>query len=140
MRHIHYKVHYKIIEAISNIYQEDHTKLQLGDINKEMKIHSGIRQGCTGSTILFRLITYMIITELNDNGTGFTDEEINIKSLFFADDGLLLAQSIEDATDNLKIVTRISKEFGLDINKEKSNMMIFNMKQQPHYSEDRSYK
>ena len=79
-----------------------------------MQIHSGIRQCCTGSTILFRLSIYMIITELNDNGIAFTDEEINIKSIF-GRWWLLLVHSIDGATDNLKIVTRISKEFGLDI-------------------------
>ena len=39
-------------------------------------------------------LTYMIISELNRTGTGYRDENVNIESLYFADDGLLLANSI----------------------------------------------
>ena len=50
---IHYKIHYKIIDAIANIYRNDYTEVQFGEIRREIEITSGIRQGCTGSTILF---------------------------------------------------------------------------------------
>ena len=78
----------------------------------------------------------MIISELNSRGTGYKDDTIKINSLYFADDGLLLANNIEDATNNLKMVMQISREFGLEINKEKSNIIIFNMEQQPDTIED----
>ena len=29
---IHYKVHYKIIEVVANIYKDDYTEIQFGDI------------------------------------------------------------------------------------------------------------
>ena len=77
----------------------------------------------------------MIISELNRRGTGYRDENVNIESLYFADDGLLLANSVEDAKNNLKIIIQVSREFGLEINKEKSNVMIFNMKEQPEQIE-----
>ena len=128
---MHYRIHPDIIEAIANIYQEDYTQLQYGDIHKEIGITSGIRQGCTGSTILFKLVTYMIMSQLEERGRGYQDENIKIKSLFFADDGLLLAHSIEEAKENLEIVTNVSREFGLEINREKSNIIIFRMKDQP---------
>ena len=102
---------------------------------EDINITSGIRQGCTGSTMLFKLITYTIISELNRRGTGYRDENVNIESLYFADDGLLLANSIEDAKNNLKIVIQVSREFGLEINKEKRNVMIFNMKDKPEQIE-----
>ena len=121
----------KIIVTIAQIYQNDFTEIQIGELRKNINITSGIRQGCTGSTMLFISITYMISSELNRRGTSYRDENVNIESLYFADDGLLLASSIEDAKDNLKIVLQISKEFGLEINKEKSIIMIFNMKEQP---------
>ena len=52
-----YKVHPKIITAISNIYTDDKTIIKFGSVETEIKITSGIRRGCTGSTILFKLIT-----------------------------------------------------------------------------------
>ena len=52
----------KIIDFIVRIYREDSTKIQL-EKNKEIEIEvtSGTRQGCTASTVLFKLITYKII-------------------------------------------------------------------------------
>ena len=58
---IHYKIHYKIIDAIANIYRNDYTEVQFGEIRREIEMTSGIRQGCTGSTILFKIVTYMIM-------------------------------------------------------------------------------
>ena len=128
---MHYRIHPKIIDTIAKIYKNDFTEIQIGELRKNINITSGIRQGCTGSTMLFKLILYMIISELNRRGTGYRDENVNIESLYFADDGVLLANSIEDAKNNLKIVIQASREFGLKINKEKRNVMIFNMKEQP---------
>ena len=42
--------------------------------------------------------------ELEEKGKGFRDEHINLMSLFYADDGLILAHSVEGATENLKIL------------------------------------
>ena len=78
----------------------------------------------------------MIINELNFRGAAYKDDIVNVNSLYFADDGLLLAGNIKDATNNLKMVMQISREFGLEINKEKSNIIIFNMEQQPDEIED----
>ena len=33
---IHYKIHYKIIEAVANIYRNDYTDVQLGEIRREI--------------------------------------------------------------------------------------------------------
>ena len=38
----------------------------------------------------------MIMAELDRRGTGYNDEHIKIKSLFFADDALLLSHSLEE--------------------------------------------
>ena len=99
-------------------------------------ITSGIKQGCTGSATLFKLITYLIITELEKKGVGFVNQLFKIWILFFADDGLILAHSIEEAKNNIRILIDISKKCGLDINKEKSNIIICNMKEQPDSIED----
>ena len=47
-------------------------------------------------------------------------------SLFFADDSLTLADTEENARKNIKILTKISESFGLKINKEKSNILVYN--------------
>ena len=67
---------------------------------------------------------------------GFRSCNINISGLFFADDGLLLSHNIEEATRNIKLLTEISRECGLAINKSKSSIIIYNMRNQPEQIED----
>ena len=59
------RIDIKIIDFIVRIYREDSTKIRL-EKNKEIEIEvtSGIRPGCTASTVLFKLITYKIIEEM----------------------------------------------------------------------------
>ena len=132
-----YKLNSSMIDAIANIYKGDKTCINLNkEVTKELTITSGIKQGCTGSATLFKLITYLIITELEKKGVGFVNQLFKIWILFFADDGLILAHSIEEAKNNIRILVDISKKCGLDINKEKSNIIICNMKEQPDSIED----
>ena len=123
---VKYKIHPNIIDIVAKVYQDDFTNIVVGDHEERIEISSGIRQGCTGSTTLFKLITYEIIKELEKNGEGLEMEDTQINSLFFADDSLTMADSIEKARKNLKILTEISESYGLKINKEKSNILLYN--------------
>ena len=50
-------------------------------------------------------------------------------ALFFADDGLLLMKSLRETKESIAVITEIAKECGLNINKENSNIMIYNYKE-----------
>ena len=101
-----------------------------------MKIENRIKQGCNGSTLLFLLVTYEIIRRLEEMNIGFKNEKFTIPILYYADDGLLLSQTIEEAKENIKLIQEIAKEYGLNIHKEKSSILIFNDKQQPESIEN----
>ena len=60
-----FRIDSKIMDLIVRIYREDSTKIEL-EKNKEIEIEvtSGIRQECTVSTVLFKLITYKIIEQM----------------------------------------------------------------------------
>ena len=79
------------------------------------------------------MVTYVIMAEVDKRGKGYNDEHISLKSLLFADDALMLSHSLKDAKDNMAIITQISREYGLEINSEKSCVMIFNVKEQPEH-------
>ena len=115
-----------MIDLIAKIYSNDRTTLTLGDLEEEMEITSGIKQGCTVSTTLFKLVTYMIMSKLEEKGIPYEIDNIKLSSIFFADDSIAIAKTMEDAIKNLEIVTEISKIFGLHINKDKSNAIIYN--------------
>ena len=106
---IKYKIHPNIIDNVSKIYQDDFTKIIIGENEETVNITSGIKQGCTGSTTLFKLITYEIIKELEKNGEKLEMDANLPNSLFFADDSLTMADTVEKAERNIKILSKISK-------------------------------
>ena len=119
----------KIIDFIVRIYREDSTTIQL-EKNKEIEIEvtSGIRQGCTASTVLFKLITYKIIEEMRKT-EGIQILGPKITCLFYADDGLILAKDKEKAERSIEIIREIGGKYGLQLNERKSQCILFNMKE-----------
>merc|ERR1711874_387796 len=120
-----YKIDPRIIDIVAKIYTNDETIIKMGDREETIKIGSGIKQGCTASTVFFKLITYEIMKELEEKGEEFNIGGINLNSIFYADDSITIASTIEDTKKNLEIIKTISKKFGLIVNENKSKIMIF---------------
>ena len=128
----HYKLDERIIGAISSIYTEDVVELHMEEGFKESIVAtSGIRQGCTLSATLFKLITYRIITEINKETRGYRTPDRELKALFFADDGLIINEDVEQASHSIRTLQKVARNYGLEINKQKSNILTFNIKDEP---------
>ena len=126
-----------IIDFIANIYSRDKTQLYFNNIHQQdINIASGIRQDCNGSSSLFLLVTYLIIEKIYTCFNGININICKIVVLFFADDGMILMQILQEAKESIQILENIAKDCGLSINKNKSNIIIFNSKNQPEYIED----
>ena len=63
----------------------DEVVIRWKDREERIRVTSGIRQGCTASTVFFKLITYIIIEELEGRGVVFEVDGIRINSLCYAD-------------------------------------------------------
>ena len=126
-----YGISTEIINIIAELYKDDRVILQVGGekIKKEVKPTSGIRQGCTLSATLFKLITYRIIKDMETTTNGYNVGNITIKSLFFADDGLLINSNMIDTEKSIMQLQTIASKYGLAINKEKSNVLWINPKE-----------
>ena len=59
------------------------------------------------------------------------NEELYIPCLFYADDGLILAESIEDADEQLNTLKTESAIYGLEITIDKSEAILFNTREKP---------
>ena len=59
-----------------------------------------------------------------------------IAILYFADDGLMLSNTIEEAENNIRLIQEIAQSLGLLINKDKSNILIYNLKEKPRAIEN----
>ena len=127
-----FKINEKVIDVVSEIYTDDRVELTKGTgIRKEITATSGIRQGCTLSTTLFKLITYKIIQSMDRKIRGYSTDRITLRTLFYADDGLLFSTTFKGAKNDIEVMEKECGKYGLEINREKSNIMIFNSKEKP---------
>ena len=94
---IDYRINPYIIDLVAKVYSNEKTTISIGNMEKEMEINVGIKQGCTASTTFFKLITYVIMNSVDEKGTKYEVEGINLSTLFFADDSLALAKTEEAA-------------------------------------------
>ena len=91
-----------------------------GEIIKMLK---GTPQGCPNSPLLFILFVEPLIERLRAaTGVQLTPEKF-IKSLFFADDIVLTAESLEDLKLMLQICEDWAREYGISFNASKSKLM-----------------
>lgn len=91
-----------------------------GEIIKMLK---GTPQGCPNSPLLFILFVEPLIERLRAaTGVQLTPEKF-IQSLFFADDIVLTAESIEDLKLMLQICEEWAHEYGISFNASKSKLM-----------------
>ena len=127
-----YRIHPKIIDIISHIYEKDKTQVYFNSIHQaDIDVTSGIRQGYNGSSNLFLLVKYLIIEKMYDCLNGINTNICKILALFFADDGIIMMQSLQEARESIQVLTDISEKCGLSINKRKSCILIDNNKNQP---------
>ena len=68
----------------------------------------------------------MRIIELTESKMGYRNKKFYIPVLFYADDGLLISNSTEEASKMIDLLVNRGKQYGLEINKEKSNCILFN--------------
>ena len=68
---IKYKINPLIIDMIIQMYEGDSTTIQLGRMKKTIEVTSGIRQGCSISTLLFKMVTFTMIEEINNKAVKY---------------------------------------------------------------------
>merc|ERR1712033_49773 len=119
---IDYKINPKIIDLIVQMYKNDHTIVKLGNMEEKIEVTGGIRQGCSISTLLFKLITFKIIDDLRKMEkckVGVFEDN----SLWYADDATLIAKSMQVLHQLLKCLEKSGRKYGLEINKEKTKII-----------------
>ena len=121
---IKFKINPLIISLIIQMYEGDRTTIQLGKMKSTIEVTSGIRQGCSISTLLFKMVTFTIIEELNEKAKKYKKGEFEGNSLWLADDATIIASSIENLLEALEVLKTAGRENGLELNKEKTKIMV----------------
>lgn len=102
---------------MTNIYKQDTTLIKLtNERSLTIPVTRGIRQGCTGSTTLFKLITYAIMKKLKE-GRGFNNTNIHINSLFLLIN-FYCCHTIDGAQRSFSLLTELNRKCGLEKKKK----------------------
>merc|ERR1712002_1089238 len=128
---IGYKINPKIIDLIVQMYKDDHTIVRLGNMEEKVEVTGGIRQGCSISILLFKLITFKVIGDLRKM-EKYKVGVYNDNSLWLADDATLIAKNLQILDQLLKCLEKSGKEYGLEINKEKTKILKIRGEEDSH--------
>lgn len=116
----------KDIKIIANLYWHQTANVRVeNETTDDIEIKRGVRQGCVLSPILFNLYSEEILAEaLNESQEGIRINGEIINNIRYADDTVLLADSIGDLQALLFKVHSTSKNMGLNMNISKTKYMI----------------
>ena len=116
----------KVFEIIRKIYTEDMAAVKFGNKASEpFKTNKGVRQGCVLSPLLFNIFLSDIQEVFDVCGDNPTLNDMEISSLIWADDILILSENpdgLQAKLDNLGIYCHINK---LKVNTDKTKIMTF---------------
>ena len=119
----------KFLDAIKSIYQTVSASVTVdGKHSNTFYSSTGLKQGCLLSPNLFSLFMTEISKALNADGVKGISFQENLNVIFhllFADDILLVSESISGLQNQLDILYFQSQRLGLEINNEKTQIVIF---------------
>ena len=120
---IKFKINPQIIDIIVQMYEGDKTTISLGKMEETIEVTGGIRQGCSISTLLFKMVTFTIIEELNEKADPYKIRKYRNNSLWLADDATIIAKDEETMIKTLNILEEAGKKNGLELNDEKTKIL-----------------
>ena len=106
------------------MYEGDSTTIQLGKMRSNIEVTSGIRQGCSISTLLFKMVTFTMIEEINNRAVRYKKGKYDGISLWLADDATIIPSSVKDLLEALDILKLTGRKNGLGPNREKTKIMV----------------
>ena len=109
---------------IIQMYEGYSTTIQLGKMKSKIEVTSGIRQGCANSTLPFKMITFPLIEELITKAPKYKMGVYTGNSLWLADDATIIARSTKELLEALEILKNEAKKNNLELNKDKTKILI----------------
>ena len=127
----------KTYDLVKSMYLENKCAVKIGDKQTDFFTQRrGVRQGCNLSPTLFNIYINELAVKLDQctaPGLSLLDREV--KSLFYADDLVLLSPTKQGLQQQLDIVEQYCQNWALAINIKKTNVMIF--QKRPRCQEDK---
>ena len=120
-----YGIPVKIVNIIKCLYDGSSSVVRVdGILSKEFQVNTGVLQGDTLAPFLFIIVLDFILQKTPVAAGLQIKQDIRLPDLDFADDIVLLDQSVDEAKEHFKVVEETAKKVGLAINYDKTKLII----------------
>ena len=117
----------KLLKLIMDMYSDTNYIIKCnGNYSKPIPCTLGVKQGCNLSPLLFNLFINDLHQIFDKNCQPINIDSAQFNSLSFADDLVLLSESKLGLQNCLSKLGSYCQEWGLKINHDKTNVVIFN--------------
>ncbi len=114
----------QLISVLHSWYTKCFVRVKWKDkLSEVFRTHAGVRQGGVLSPLLFSLYIEDIVVELKRQKKGCMVNKIYLGCVLYADDILLLSQSVSCMQDMLNICSVIARNLDLKFNVKKSTVL-----------------
>jgi len=119
----------RFFNCIVDMYKKmrSSVKVDKNHITELFSCNIGLRQGCMLSPSFFSIFISILHEMIEKRGgKGIKTGNMNeIKSLFFADDIVFIADTVYDLQKHINTLARFCEEWGLDVNITKTKVIVF---------------
>jgi len=124
------RVKEELVRGVEKIYEETVVTVRTGKrLTRSFKTTKRVRQGCVMSPLLFNIYIAELEERLENRGIrGGGMDNKRVWNLAYADDIVLLAKNREALLDMMLTLKFFFKDRGMELNTEKSKILIFNRK------------
>ena len=121
-------IDHDLILNIKALYYESELVIRENQEERHIKVNTGLKQGCCLSPHLFNLyieyVNKQAMKTLSQHGIKISEETF-LKYIMFADDCALVSHDIEDLEELLEGFQENYRQYGLEINGAKSEIICF---------------
>lgn len=117
------RIDHRYTEVIKHVYQRAKACVRLQDDSQDFDIARGVRQGDVISPKLFTTLLEYMFKQANFDDMGINIDGEKLNHLRFADDILIIADSMHEAKQMLQRLGEASNAVGLKINTNKTQYM-----------------
>ena len=122
-------IHGNMFKTLEAMYKSVKTAVRIGSkITDYFDCISGVRQGCVLSPLLFSIFLSELQVELMNCGSKGIDifaDDLGVFLLMYADDIVLLSDSVVDLQKKILCLENYCKKWGLTVNMDKTKVVVF---------------